>query len=139
VEVAWALLADYANVDASNKINILGVFRDLNIQKFPYELPSMHLVATLEALPVEVGSIKDIRVTLLDADAKNQLYNQQLSLPVGAHPLASRGSMISFQLLLQLTGVVFKNPGDYQFNILVGGEPKKTMTLIVREAPQPTG
>lgn len=139
MNVVWALLADFANVDAANKINILGVFRDLTIQKFPYELPSMHFVATLEALPVEVGSVKDIRVSLMDADAKNQLYNQQLTLPVGAHPLASSGTPISYQLLLQLTGLVFKQAGDYQFNILINGEPKKTVTLMVREAPQPSG
>ena len=102
----------------------------------PYEHPTLYLVASLEAYPIEIGSVKEIRLSVLDADADNKLYDQRLQLPVAALPQAVAGHPVAYQMVVQMTGLVFKQFGDYQVNISISGEPKKTITLLVREPPQ---
>jgi hypothetical protein len=47
--VAFALLADAANVALDGKLNILGVFDVVRAAAFPTVLPRVHLVARLKA------------------------------------------------------------------------------------------
>ena len=48
MRVALGVLADYANVSAEGKLNIMGVFQIVNAVQFPHVHPQMHLVLTEE-------------------------------------------------------------------------------------------
>lgn len=56
MRVALGVLADYANVSADGKLNIMGVFQIVNVIQFPHVHAQMHLVLTLEADPSEAGT-----------------------------------------------------------------------------------
>ncbi len=56
MRVALGVLADYANVSADGKLNIMGVFQIVNVIQFPHVHAQMDLVLTLEADPSEAGT-----------------------------------------------------------------------------------
>lgn len=73
------LAADYANITEDKKLNVMGIFREINSFSFPARHPSMHLVINLAAEPEEYGISRKLTVKLIDADGKEIL---SLSGPV---------------------------------------------------------
>jgi hypothetical protein len=55
MEVDLALLADAATIDASGKLNILGIFDRLTTSSFPTRHPRLSLVLRFSAGVQEVG------------------------------------------------------------------------------------
>jgi hypothetical protein len=47
VDVTLAVLADYANVSQEGKLNILGVFQEVNPVAFPAGVPQMFVLGNL--------------------------------------------------------------------------------------------
>src|SRR5215217_4763717 len=73
MEVKLAVLADYANVSQDGKLNIMGIFQEINATALPFPLPQMYLVLTFEAGPAEFGSEKQLRVVLVDSDGNERM------------------------------------------------------------------
>ena len=65
MDVTLAVLADYANVSQDGKLNIMGIFQEVNPSEIPFVLPQMYLVLSLTAGPAEVGLARNIRIPLL--------------------------------------------------------------------------
>jgi hypothetical protein len=51
MEVTVAVLADYANVSQDGKLNIMGIFQEINATSLPFVLPQMYLVMSFSAGP----------------------------------------------------------------------------------------
>jgi len=131
------LAADYANITGDGKLNVMGIFNDINAFSFPARHPSMHLVAKLGAELGEYGQTRDFTVKLLDEDG-NQIMDisGQLEIPKG-----EKGRKPEVNVILGLKDVVFPKPGTYQFVILVDKDHKGELTLYVNklDAPKPSG
>ncbi len=81
------LAADYANVTGDGKLNVMGIFREVNALNFPVRHPSMHLVVKLGAELGEYGETRNLAVKLLDADGNEIMsLSGQVNIPkaVGA-------------------------------------------------------
>jgi len=134
VDVNLAVLADYANVSQDGKLNIMGIFQEVNPPVLPFALPQMYLVISFVAGPAEFGSTKNIRIVLLESDGSEMLTLEgQMEVPRQSPRPGSRAYM---NQVIGLNGITFHRPGDYAFSILVGGETKETIGLHVNE---PTG
>jgi len=134
MDVNLALLADYANVSQDGKLNIMGIFQEVNPPVLPFQLPQMYLVISFVAGPAEFGSTKNIRIALLESDGSEMLTLEgEMEVPRQVPRPESRAYM---NQVIGLNGVTFHRPGDYAFSILVGGETKETIGLHVNE---PTG
>jgi hypothetical protein len=48
MELLTILAADYANIAQGGKLNVMGIFRNINALKFPAKHSSMTLVVKLE-------------------------------------------------------------------------------------------
>lgn len=132
MEVTLALLADAANATANNKLNVLGVFSQLNPPVLPYQHPAMTLVLKFDADPVEGDTDKDIRVVLVDPDGRElQRMDIQSHLPESSGP----GLRIEVLMQLTLNGVYFERAGPHAFVVLVGGETRARVPLTVAAAP----
>ncbi len=131
MEVTLAVLSDYSNVSREGKLNIMGIFDAIRTGKFPVIHPSMQLVLSFEASRAESGSIKKIRVRLLDEDGGEVLETGT------QFTLSREGSGISIKRshIVNLKNVLFENPGLYSFHILVNGEEKKTVPLRLVKTP----
>ena len=132
MDVRLAVLADYANISREGKLNIMGVFGEINPPVLPFQLPTMYLVASFQASPAEVGQQKDVRVALVSEEGKEILaLEQSMVVP----PPKRAGSWTDLVAIFCLNGISFRDPGSYAFHFLVGGETKTTVPLRVNEAP----
>ena len=126
MEVAFALLADAANVSREGKLNILGAFDRIYGAKFPLTWPRMMLVMRFVASAAEYGTEKSVEIVTLDADGK-KLGTASGKMKV---PTAQSGRQLKINHVLPMT-VTFPAPGQYSIEILVNGEPKATVPLEV--------
>lgn len=138
MEVSLALLADYANVTAEGKLNILGVFDTIFADRFPAVHPQMQLILRLEANPAEASSRKKLELKLMTADGHTRFaIGAELGFEA-KDPSKPVGEMMKVDQIIGLQNVRFEVPGDYQIAILVNEETKKTIPLKVRQRqPQP--
>lgn len=133
MEVSLAVLADYANLAQDGKLNIMGIFQEVNPPVLPFALPQMYLVISFVAGPAEFDTTKDIKIALLDNDG-NEMLGLEGRARVPRPP--RRGSRAYMNQLIGLSGITFERPGDYAFAVLIGGETKETVSLHVNEPTQ---
>jgi hypothetical protein len=132
LEVALAVAADYANVTNDGKLNVMGIFQQVNPTQFPMALPQMFLVVAFEAGPAEIGTQKDVRIIFMDDDGEHKLMlDLQLVVPEPVRP----GSPAYFNQIVGLGGLPLEKSGDHAFFILIGGEERGRVTLHVNEPP----
>lgn len=130
MDVTLGVLADYASVSQEGKLNIMGIFGEINPPILPFSLPLMYLILVFEAGAAEVDSDKTIKVALLDADGKQSLgIEQQVKISQPKRP----GTKVIFNSIMGLAGIRFDHAGDYAFSVLVGGEEKKSVSLHINE------
>lgn len=130
MDITLALLADGANVTQEGKLNILGVFNTLGAVTFPATHPQMFLVLRFEATRAEEGKNKQLEIQLADGDGNKLIaLNANLVVPQGVP-----GMPIRMDHILGLHGVRFPKPGDYVFNVLIGGDQRAAVQLKLMEA-----
>lgn len=132
MDVTLAVLADYANLTQEGKLNIMGVFAELNPPVLPFHLPAMYLVIGFAASPSEAATSKEILIVLMASEGRELLRLQnRMIVPSPLRP----GSRTYIQSIIGLNGILFEQPGEYQFAILVNGEEKETIPLRVNAPP----
>lgn len=131
MDVAFALLADAANISREGKLNILGAFDRIYGSKFPLTWPRMVLVTRFEASAAEYGSEKSLEIVTLDADGK-RLGSASGKMKIGT---GQSGRQIKINHVLPM-GMTFPTPGQYSIEILVNGEPKAAVPLEVVQREQ---
>lgn len=130
MDVTVAVLADYANVSQDGKLNIMGIFQEINPPVLPFALPQMYLVLSFSAGPAEFDTVRNIRIPLLHSDGQELLAMEaQMTIPRPKR----LGSRAYINQTIGLAGVTFERPGDYAFSILVGDDEKATAPLHVNE------
>jgi hypothetical protein len=130
VDVNLAIVADYANVSQDGKLNIMGIFQEVNPPVLPFDLPQMFLVVSFEAGPAEFDSVKNIRIALLDIDV-NEMLALEGQVQVPRPPRPGRRAFIN--QVIGLNGVRFERPGGHEFSILIAGETRGTVSLHINE------
>lgn len=130
MDVTVAVLADYANVSKDGKLNIMGIFQEINPPTLPFSLPQMYLVLSLSAGPAESGATRDMRIALLHSDGEEVLtVEAEMPVPSPTRP----GSRAYINEAIGLAGVTFERPGDYAFSLLIGDDEKASVPLHVND------
>lgn len=134
MDVDLALLADAATIDASGKLNILGVFDRLTTGSFPARHPRLTLVLRFVAGTAEIGA-HQVSISMRDGEG-NEVFHidgeMQLS-PGRTGPAES----IRVPHVLNLDGLVFPRAGRYSFDVKVDGEHHVSVPLTVHAPPTP--
>ncbi|HEU5208783.1 MAG TPA: hypothetical protein VFU06_05165 [Longimicrobiales bacterium] len=130
MRVKLALLADYANVTAEGKLNILGVFDRINVSALPAVHPQMHLVLRFEAHPMERDRVHNVEIRLHDPDGKTVFEVKGDVVPHGNGERATASNQILTLNNLQLT-----KSGGYTFAVFVNDDLKSELPLGVEVAP----
>jgi hypothetical protein len=131
MKIPLAVLADYANVTAEGKLNIMGIFNTIFVTSdFPALHPQLQLVFQFLVSPAERGETKKIDIKLLDADGS-------VLLGIAAETRLPQDMPANQEIpqIIGLNGLVFPKPGDYAFSILVNGEEKTTVAFHVLPIP----
>ncbi len=133
MEVTLAVACDYASITDDGKLNIMGVFREVNPTAFPFALQQMFLVVSWEAGAAEFNTPKEVRIAFVDEDGNVQI---NLDLPGVVVPEPTRpGSRVPFNQIIGMGGLPIQRQGGHAFLILVGGEEKVRVPLYVNEPP----
>lgn len=133
MEIDLAFLADAATIDASGKLNVLGVFDRIGVSQFPAQHGRITLVLRFTAGTSEIGS-HEVHIRMSDPGGAEVLsLNGEMQL-VG---LAARHG-IRVPHILNLDGLVFTGPGMYSFDVKVDGQHHVSLPLSV-EGPQGPG
>lgn len=132
MEVDLALLADAATVDASGKLNILGIFDRLGTSSFPTRHPRMSLVLRFSAGVHEVGK-HEVEI-VLKGPAGKELVRIDGEMNLTAGPRGVTGGVL-VPHVLNLDGLVFPQAGRYAFDVRVDGEHHVSIPLTL-EGPE---
>lgn len=128
MELTMLLVADYANVDQDGKVNVMGIFNQINAKTFPTIHPEMRVVFTLLASPAEAG---EKRVTLrLIAEDGEPIFDWERTTNVPAQP---GGKPTVVNQILRVTGIVFPRAGEYAFHVLVNGEERGSTPIYLTQ------
>ncbi len=134
MEIDLALLADAATIDASGKLNILGIFDRISVAQFPAQHGRVTLVLRFTAGTSEIGS-HDVHIRMSDPGGAEVLsLNGEIQLVGG--PAVHDGIRVPH--ILNLDGLVFVGAGMYGFDVKVDGEHHVSIPLSV-EGPEGHG
>lgn len=117
MEVKIFLTADYANMDSSGKLNVLGAFTQIQSPNTPLILPNLHVVAQIEFDWSETGNHRIAFVKFYDPDGQELLaIASEFDLPKIAY-----GKTIQRNILLGIQGFPFEKFGTYEFKLFMEG------------------
>lgn len=127
------LIADYVNITADGKLNVMGIFNRIHAPQFPTRHPEMFLVAKLSANPSEYGTRRKLAIKLVDESGKlvASLLEREIEIP---HD--KEGKVVEIRQILRLAGLVFPQPGAYQFSMLVDNNQKGSQTIQLVQIPK---
>jgi len=125
-----AVLADYANVERSGKLNIMGIFDVINAPSVPCLHAQMNLVVRLVAEPSETGAPLPIDIQLINEDGQ-VAFGLKGEM---AFPAAPAGELSTNDQILCLNNIGFERFGDYEFKILIRAEVVATIPFHVRQS-----
>jgi hypothetical protein len=120
MRVALGVTADFASVTNDGKLNILGMFTEINPPRLPFALPTMYLVALLEAEEEDYGRERNISISFQDSGGRDLLPALQnpVNVPFPPRP----GRPIGINQTVALTSVQLQQAGECIFTISVDGE-----------------
>lgn len=128
MDIDLALLADAATVDASGKLNILGVFDRLGAQTFPARHPRLSLILRFTASLQETGT-HHVDIHLKDPGGE-EVVHMDGDMQLGPGPGGAR-EVIRVPHVLNIDGLVFPRAGRYSFDVSVDGEHHVSIPLLV--------
>lgn len=128
------LVADYANVDQSGKLNVLGAFGRIYAHSFPAAHQSMHLVIKLGADVEDFGRQRGLHVRFRDADGKILLALPTINFTM------NRGTLPvpEANFIIQVHNLVLPAPGQYDFEVLVDDEEMGVLPIAVEKVNPPS-
>ncbi len=130
MQVTLALLADYANVTAEGKLNILGIFDRITVQELPAVHTQMHLVLRLESAPAEQSRNHDVEIRLQDPEGRTVVDVRGDLAPHGVPGRAAATNQI-----LTFNNVQLNTAGTHAFVVTVDGAIRAEVPLGVEVAP----
>jgi len=128
MEIDLAFLADAATVDASGKLNILGIFDRISVGELPGHHPHLSLVLRLAASMSEAGAHK-MEIVLRDPEGTRMMgLNGEFQVGPGT---ALSGGTVRIPQVLNIERLVFPKEGRYSFDVGLDGEHHVSIPLYV--------
>lgn len=81
--IEWTFLCDYATVDPSGKISLIGLFENVNVPALPFKLPQMYLAVSLKAVPGENFELSS-RISAPDGTEMSRQGPVKIAIPPNA-------------------------------------------------------
>ena len=109
-------ICDYASFGEAGKLNILGIFENINSLKFPYQHPQFFVAANISI--VEPGEHECV----LRVNDPDKVEIGKFSLPKIKININKDQQNANIGIIGQFNGVNFSKPGDYNVQVLIDGE-----------------
>lgn len=131
MKVLMMIVADYANVEQqTGKLNIIGVFRNIQSRNFPIPHNRMYLVIKIGGDIMDSRNPHELFVTLTDEDGQ-EIFRIEgpFDMPPSPHGIPPEHNII-----LELNQLIFHKPGEYvfYFNVNKGEVEESTVIQVVQ-------
>ncbi len=128
MRLALGVAADYANTTVDGKLNILGVFTEVNLAQLPGALQHMFLVLSFEVEPEEFGQVIPLQVALLD-EQRDEVATLEGGIVIPREH--TRAGSATLNQIIGLGGTEFQRPGRHEFIIDAAGEQLGAVVIHV--------
>ena len=135
MQIKLALLADYANITAEGKLNILGIFDRIQVAALPAVHPFMQFIVRLEAHPAERDRPRKLEIRLHDPDGQTVFDISGEMVPHGGRP----GEAISANQIIGINNLQIAKSGEYSFLVFLDNDLKAEVPLVVEVAAAAPG
>lgn len=126
----FAVVSDYALVDQTGKISVLGIFQHIWVQQFPAMHPRLHLVLRLRGKRTEIGE-HAVQIRLLD-ESDVEILGGNGSVTFAEPPAGVTDIEAAAVLVFD---VPFPHAGVYRFDITIDGDRKASLPITVSQMP----
>ncbi len=128
MEIDLAVLADAANVTADNKVNLMGIFRNLATPVMPVLLPSFYLALTFTVEENELDTVHNFNI--LFKNSNNEILQEvgKGEFRIGAQ---NNYNYPMLNLLIAISNFQMAEYGTYWFEIIFDGELFRKIPLLV--------
>jgi hypothetical protein len=129
------LTADYANLTQDNKVNILGIFNQVQAARFPTLHPQFALVAKVGLETGEARENRKLSLYFVGQDANQQkvkIMEETFDFPERVGGLDPEHALV-----LNVQGFVFPQPGTYQFILHIDDRFLASLPIYLTLMPQP--
>jgi hypothetical protein len=134
MEVEVFTLCDAA-ADYNGRLSILGIFDAIFANKFPTVHPQCAVAARLCFESSEQGEhALALHVVNVDGQMVIPPLEGKVNVPSAPNPQAI--SEIKLNLVLNLQGLFIPAAGTYEINLILDGQPRKSLVFSVLEIPQ---
>lgn len=123
MQIKYSFFCDAANIDTTGKVNALGIFNNINSENFPLIYPKMTFVAGIEGRRSEAGQ-HHMKIKFIDEDGKD-------IIPPMENVIESSVSKPNTNLLFDLVGINFHNPGVYSLDIIMDNQLLRSESISV--------
>lgn len=127
MEVALAVLADYANTTPDGKLNIMGVFDMVRAAALPARVPQMRLVFIIEGQFAERDRHQSVEIVFQDPDGKTILRLEGSFVLSGGVP----GERLLSHQIIELTDTPLFVTGTHLFSVFVNNALLRQVKLNV--------
>ncbi len=128
MEARILLAADFANVDAAGKLNIIGAFNRIFARQFPAKHGLLYVVIRFAVELGEFGKERTLSIILFDDDASEVWKIPDVKFTVQKPNDAHSGD---FHPIIAIQNLEFPKPGRYEFRIFVNDDFKGSIPLDV--------
>jgi hypothetical protein len=130
MEVTLATFSDYAVVDQTGKLSIMGIFDVIGAPRFPAIHPQIFICIRFQFRSIEFKTQHAVRLVLQDPDGRQvvpafEIPKLEVQSPVGDAPYSYT------QVSLGLQGIRLPKPGTYSAEIAVDGIHRASIPLHV--------
>jgi len=128
------LAADFANHEASGKLNVLGIFNQIMAKEFPARHRRLYLVMRLVAQLGEFQTQHDLKIAFFDEDG-HELGGQQQKIEI---PRPERGKQAAVDLIVEVNDLQLPTPGRYEFKLIINRDVKSSLPIdVIQVTPSP--
>ena len=121
MEISLAVVSDFAGLDSAGKLNILGIFHEINPPGLPTIVPQFFLVVVYAFEPTELDTQFQGTIEFVNPILDRTLVWQG-SIGISAERVQRRGRPGTVSQVTALAGIPFEREGTYQFVITVEGD-----------------
>lgn len=131
MEVTVGVLADYANVTAEGKLNIMGIFDRMKVPQLPAMHLDMQIVVRIEVQYAERDRPHPLEIVLHEPNGGVVFRIAGSFSADGGDP----GEPILTNHVIRIAHLPLKVEGCHQFSVLINNEVKKQIRLYVDVVP----
>lgn len=124
VKLNFVHICDYASFSEGRKLNILGIFKNINAVKFPVIHPQMFIVVNITVNTA--GAYKEVIKFIREED------DVEIIKPLEFNITANKGNS-EFGVFGQINSVKFDKDGIYKFKVYVNDNLIQEIPLIVNK------